>query len=66
MKSLQDVIDCMIELESDITILMVGLIVVSVFSCVAICFCIITRYKYLTLRDNVNELMAKKNKKKNK
>ena len=60
MKSLQDVIDCLIELESDITILMVGLIVVSVFACVAICFCIITRYKYLTLRDTVQELIEKK------
>ena len=43
-----------------IAILLSLTLVVSVFSCVAICFCIITRYKYLTLRDTVQELIEKK------
>lgn len=66
MDTLDEVIDCMIELEKEIDVLVFVLISVVVMAAVAIAWNIFTRYKLNRLKDDFDEYVAKKNKKKNK
>lgn len=66
MDTLDDVIDCMIELEKEIDVLVFVLIAVVVMAAVAIAWNIFTRYKLNRLKDDFDEYVTKKNKKKNK
>ena len=64
--TLDEVIDCLIELEKEIDVLVFVLIAVVVLAAVAIAWNIFTRYKLNKLKDDFDAYVAKKNKKKNK
>lgn len=64
--TLDEVIDCMIELEKEIDVLVFVLISVVVMAAVAIAWNIFTRYKLNRLKDDFDAYVAKKNKNKNK
>ena len=64
--TLDEVIDCLIELEKEIDVLVFVLIAVVVLAAVAIAWNIFTRYKLNRLKDDFDAYVAKKNKKKNK
>ena len=64
--TLDEVIDCLIELEKEIDVLVFVLIAVVIMAAVAIGWNIFTRYKLNRLKDDFDAYVAKKNKKKNK
>jgi hypothetical protein len=63
--TLDEVIDCMIELENEIDVLVFVLIAVVIMAAVAIGWNIFTRYKLNRLKDDFDAYVASKNKKKN-
>lgn len=64
MDTLDEVIDCMIELEKEIDVLVFVLISVVVMAAVAIGWNIFTRYKLNRLKDDFDAYVSSKNKKK--